>query len=201
MATAFTVLEKESIRAKLKDEAGRLASSVGMRKTSVDQLAGAAGISKGAFYKLFYESKELLFLEVFEDWHTEIYGKAREMLREKAGLRTEDCLYEVFMEMLRLMKSHSILRFMQNDLPFLLRKIPPEMLRAHYHSDDAHIRELMEDSGIRTAVTPEQISAIVHVLMYGFLNMEDTADDDAYITAKSLLIRSVCRMVVHGEES
>lgn len=60
MATAFTEQEVQIIKSKLKEAARQFAVTTGVRKTSVDQLALATGISKGAFYK-FYPSKEALF--------------------------------------------------------------------------------------------------------------------------------------------
>ena len=75
MATAFTEQEKQQILRRLRQEARRCASHIGMKKTTVDQLAESAGISKGAFYK-FYPTKEALFLEVLEEWHSELYEKA-----------------------------------------------------------------------------------------------------------------------------
>ena len=65
MPKAFSEHEKETIRAQLREKARKLFEKQGLKKTTVDELAQAAGISKGAFY-LFYESKEELFLEILE---------------------------------------------------------------------------------------------------------------------------------------
>lgn len=73
MAKAFTEQEADIILQNLKTSARRYAASRGVRKTTVDELAREAGISKGAFYK-FYPSKEMLFFEILEDMHTEIYA-------------------------------------------------------------------------------------------------------------------------------
>ena len=70
---AFTDNQNETIRRDLIREARRCGVSIGMRKTSVEQLADAVGISKGSFYK-FFPSKELLFFAVLEDIHTVVYA-------------------------------------------------------------------------------------------------------------------------------
>ena len=57
---AFTDYETEQLRKALLKETRRCAVTLGMKKTSVDQLTKAVGIAKGSFYK-FYESKEMLF--------------------------------------------------------------------------------------------------------------------------------------------
>lgn len=49
---AFTNYESQQIREALLKEARRCAVTLGMRKTSVEQLTQAAGISKGSFYLL-----------------------------------------------------------------------------------------------------------------------------------------------------
>ncbi|WP_462408331.1 TetR/AcrR family transcriptional regulator, partial [Gemmiger formicilis] len=53
---AFTDEQNEQIRNDLIREARRCGITIGMRKTSVEQLTEAVGISKGSFYK-FFESK------------------------------------------------------------------------------------------------------------------------------------------------
>ena len=55
---AFTDYETEQLRKALLKETRRCAVTLGMKKTSVDQLTKAVGIAKGSFYK-FYESKEM----------------------------------------------------------------------------------------------------------------------------------------------
>ena len=57
---AFTDYETEQLRKALLKETRHCAVTLGMKKTSVDQLTKAVGIAKGSFYK-FYESKERSF--------------------------------------------------------------------------------------------------------------------------------------------
>ena len=75
MALAFTAEQMADIRSSLRDSARRHAISVGLKKTSLDMLTADAGISKSSFYK-FYESKEMLFLEVSMEWETSILSAA-----------------------------------------------------------------------------------------------------------------------------
>ena len=82
---AFTDYETEQLRKALLKETRRCAVTLGMKKTSVDQLTKAVGIAKGSFYK-FYESKEMLFFAVLEGIHAELYGIADHALSETDGL-------------------------------------------------------------------------------------------------------------------
>jgi AcrR family transcriptional regulator len=63
MPKAFTEQEKELIRKRLLEQGHKQFSAYGLRKTNIEELAEASGISKGAFY-LFYTSKEALFMDV-----------------------------------------------------------------------------------------------------------------------------------------
>ena len=83
---AFTDYETEQLRKALLKETRRCAVTLGMKKTSVDQLTKAIGIAKGSFYK-FYESKEMLFFAVLENIHTELYGVADRALGEADSCR------------------------------------------------------------------------------------------------------------------
>ncbi len=82
---AFTDEQNEMIRKDLIREAWRCGVTIGMRKTSVEQLTNSVGISKGSFYK-FFDSKELLFFAVLEDIHTECFAAAAEVLTEECGI-------------------------------------------------------------------------------------------------------------------
>ena len=82
---AFTDYETEQLRKALLKETRRCAVTLGMKKTSVDQLTKAVGIAKGSFYK-FYESKEMLFFAVLENIHSELYGVADHALSEANDL-------------------------------------------------------------------------------------------------------------------
>ena len=81
---AFTNYETEQLHKALLKETRRCAVTLGMKKTSVDQLTKAVGIAKGSFYK-FYESKEMAFFAVLESIHSELYGVALLWLPRRCG--------------------------------------------------------------------------------------------------------------------
>ena len=74
MPKAFSEHEKETIRAQMREKAKKLFEKQGIKKTSVDELAQAVDISKGAFYH-FYESKEELFIEILEGLEADFRGR------------------------------------------------------------------------------------------------------------------------------
>ena len=144
---AFTDNQNETIRRDLIREARRCGVSIGMRKTSVEQLADAVGISKGSFYK-FFPSKELLFFAVLEDIHTECFAAAQASLQETAELPPANRAAEAILATCGWLSETQALVFVENDAEFLLRRLPDEVKTAHYHDDETHIRLLLEKYGL-----------------------------------------------------
>ena len=155
---AFSAEENAAIRETLLREARRCAVTLGLRKTSVEQLTEAAGISKGLFYK-YFASKELLFFEVLEDIHSEVYQVAEQALEEGKDLPPDEriardslrqCLRgtsPLAMACSRLSEIGAM-KFIEEDSAYLLRRIPAQVKAEHYHSDEVHIRDLLEESGL-----------------------------------------------------
>ena len=57
---AFTDYETEQLHKALLKETRRCAVTLGMKKTSVDQLTKAVGIAKGSFYKFYEQTMNLV---------------------------------------------------------------------------------------------------------------------------------------------
>jgi len=140
---AFTEEQNETIRRDLIREARCCGVTVGMRKTSVEQLTEAAGISKGSFYK-FFDSKELLFFAVLEDIHTECFAAAQKSLQENAAIDPASRTAAAILAACRWLSETNAFVFIENDAEFLLHRLPEEVKTAHYHDDEAHIRLLLE---------------------------------------------------------
>src|SRR5437762_14151525 len=74
MPKGFSEREREIIREKLLAKGKEYFGAHGVKKTNVEDLARAAGISKGAFYA-FYDSKEELYFDIL--------GRARGGIQER----------------------------------------------------------------------------------------------------------------------
>ena len=140
---AFTEEQNETIRRDLIREARCCGGTVGMRKTSVEQLTEAVGISKGSFYK-FFDSKELLFFAVLEDIHTECFAAAQKSLQENAAIDPASRTAAAILAACRWLSETKAFVFIENDAEFLLHRLPEEVKTAHYHDDEMHIRLLLE---------------------------------------------------------
>ena len=140
---AFTEEQNETIRRDLIREARCCGVTVGMRKTSVEQLTEAVGISKGSFYK-FFDSKELLFFAVLEDIHTECFAAAQKSLQENAAIDPASRTAAAILAVCRWLSETKAFVFIENDAEFLLHRLPEKVKTAHYHDDETHIRLLLE---------------------------------------------------------
>jgi AcrR family transcriptional regulator len=80
MPRAFTADEATAIRAKLLAAGEESFARMGIRRTTVEELARAAGISKGAFYK-FFDTKESLFLALLEDHEIRAHAEVEAAVR------------------------------------------------------------------------------------------------------------------------
>ena len=144
---AFTEEQNETIRRDLIREARCCGVTVGMRKTSVEQMTEAVGISKGSFYK-FFDSKELLFFAVLEDIHTECFAAAQKSLQENAAIDPASRTAAAILAACRWLSETKAFVFIENDAEFLLHRLPEEVKTAHYHDDETHIRLLLEKYGL-----------------------------------------------------
>ena len=140
---AFTDYETEQLRKALLKETRHCAVTLGMKKTSVDQLTKAVGIAKGSFYK-FYESKEMAFFAVLESIHSELYGVADQALSETASLPTSERVAKAILAVCKRLSDTGDMIFIENDAKLLLQRLPEEVKKVHYHDDETHIRQLLE---------------------------------------------------------
>lgn len=191
MAIPFSKNKKDEIAEKLKEGAIASAAEIGMKKTSVDSLVAYAGISKGAFYN-FFKSKDELFLEVVEDWHTEIYGAALECLIQNNGMPYKNKAAKAILQACVMMYKYSVMKFIKEDLPQLLENIDGTELMGRYHGDEVHIKEVIKFSGIKLLVTDEDAVNTIKNLAFTVLN----ADMKGYWYAQKIMINSVCDFIV-----
>ena len=175
MPKGFTENEKKLIGERLLEQGYRQFSAYGLKKTSVEELAAAAGISKGAFY-LFYESKEALFMDVIELAETRFRLELLEAI-DLPGPSPRARLLGVFQKAFDLLKTIPILKiFTGSDYDLLFRRVPAEKLQQHLANDEVFIEELLErcrKAGLPIRAQVEEISGLLYALVLTTLHEDD----------------------------
>ena len=197
MPKGFTQREKTLIRAKLLAAGTELFSLYGVKKTNVEELTQAAGISKGAFY-LFYESKEALFFELVRQFEAEY---REQILRDLA--RADLAPRQRFKEMLR----GALIRWKENPLfahfgndeyEYMARKLPQEQIEAHLHSDvefSARFIAACRRAGMEIEASPKLVTGLMRAVV--FLNLhEDDIGSDVHADVVAILIDQIAGYLV-----
>lgn len=117
---------------------------VGIKKTTVDELAKAARIPKGTFY-LFYSSKEQLVFEVIMQWHEQIHQNIINAFTAMGNRFTADELTEVVCRGFQAMNETALPALMRTgELDTLIRKLPEQIVQEHFKQDDDQLSYLFD---------------------------------------------------------
>jgi len=195
MAQPFSPQQRDAIREKLKESARKYAVSTGVKKTSLDMLTADAGISKSSFYK-FYDSKELLFLEIAADWESQIIAAVNESLTKDAAAGLDDKRRSAHSAYTAFTTIHTlgICNFLCDDLPELARFIPEEDARTHYLSSAQGIFDMLRRAKIHFSQSDETVLAAIRILYLSIININRIGTD--FFPALHLLVIGACEELV-----
>ena len=197
MPKAFSEQEKEVIRAQLREKGKAVFEMYGLKKTTVDELTVDVGVSKGAFY-LFYESKEMLFMDILEQMEKDIQTRILDFVINPAenahqNLRTMLLRFLVTWDDFPLLKN-----FSKSDFDYLVRKIPAERAMKHADSDTEFTQEFInkiEREGIAVSASPRVVSNLVKSLFFIGLHRDDLGEA-AYLETMDVLTDLVAGYIV-----
>ena len=175
MPKGFTEYEKELISKRLIEQGYRLFSAYGLKKTNLDEIAAAAGISKGAFY-LFYDSKEALFMDCAELAEVRFRQEILAII-DLPGPSPRARFLAVLKRAFNLIKTIPLLQFFTgSDYDLLFRRIPQEKLQEHLSSDQVFFDELFtrcQNAGIPIRVQSSQVLSLLYPLVIAYLREDD----------------------------
>jgi AcrR family transcriptional regulator len=167
MPKGFTESEREYLRKMLIDKAGQLFSTYGLKKTNVEEIARAVGISKGAFY-LFFPSKEILFMHVLEEMEERFRSEILSAIPtpgESEHTRLASLLKHAFALFDRL----PLLQILSGiDYITIFRAVSPDLLKEHLTSDHEFIRILIQtcqENNIQIRLSPEEFLGLLYPLV------------------------------------
>jgi AcrR family transcriptional regulator len=175
MPKGYSEREKEIIRTRLLENGRKAFITFGLRKTNIEDLTRAVGISKGAFY-LFYESKEELFMDVIEaaelQFRQQVFAEV-----ELPGPSPRSRLKHVLHTAFSIWKSVPILKQVtQAEYSLFLEKMPPEKVREHLQSDREFIEVLIQrcqQAGIFISAGGDQIAGLMNAMFFVSLHEDD----------------------------
>jgi AcrR family transcriptional regulator len=189
MPKAFTEREKDLISERLLEQGYKQFSAYGLKKTNIEELAAAAGISKGAFY-IFYESKEALFMDVVELAEKRFRQEVLAVV-DLPGSSPRARLFAVLKKAFTLLKTMPLLQFLTgSDYDLLYRRVPAEKFQEHLANDRVFIEELVtrcRQAGIPIQVQAEEVSGLLYALMFTILHEEDFGPNNLVGTVDILL--------------
>jgi AcrR family transcriptional regulator len=179
MPRGFSEREKEGIRDNLLDKGRVFLTTYGVKKTNVEDLTRAVGISKGAFY-LFYASKEELFFEVlgrFEDeYHAELLKVA-----VQPGVSSQSQVQDFLKRAFSVWRTNPLFtHFSQEEYEHLVRKLPEEKVRANLHKDRIFVGRLLDqwrDHGVVVGCSPEMFLGLMRALFFISLHEQELGPD------------------------
>lgn len=199
MPRPFSEPERDVIRRQLRESAQRLFETRGLRKTSIDEIVRAAGISKGAFY-LFYPSKEALCLDVLEGIEAELRNSVLEQTLVKKG-NARRRVGAILQGFLTSWEAYPLLRtFDQADYAYLVRRLPPEQARAHAARDNAFIEmftQKLKREGLTVKASPRVVVNLLRSLFWVGLHRQDLGEAD-YADTMTILTDLVAAHITGG---
>jgi AcrR family transcriptional regulator len=139
----FSGAERERIRGRLYEEGERLFAARGVRRTTVDEIARAAGIAKGSFYR-FAASKEEFFFDLLEHAEAGIRAEIEQALA-RAGADREERIRVVLERAAGVMHERPLFRILTDpeELAYLARGVPAGRLAEHAQGDAAYFERVL----------------------------------------------------------
>ncbi|WP_400246787.1 TetR/AcrR family transcriptional regulator [Niallia sp. JL1B1071] len=202
MPRGFNEQEKQKIFETLIDEGKRLFSRFGLKKTSVGELAKAAGIAPGSFYT-FFDSKEALFFEIMEKEEDKIRSRFIQLdLTREADIK--ESLKRFLFQMLSMVEENELFRQLLLDKNYdaLLRKLPPQKLEEHLHRDSDSIGVILskwKEIGIAQGIEEDAIAGLFRALFTISLHKQEVGEEIYPKTMELLMDLIVEGLIKKGE--
>lgn len=198
MTRHFTEQEREVIRRKLIEKGRELFSMLGIKKTSVDDLTQAAGISKGSFYS-FFGSKEELYLDVIEAEEASIREQFMAHVISDNAV-TRETIKRFILAGLHVMETNPLLRRMYDKDEFeqVLRKVPADRLAQHVKDDEDWLTVLIsgwQAQGLIIDADARAIAGAIKLIIASSL-LKDSIGGDTYPESIDLLVEIVAAGLV-----
>ncbi len=171
MPKIFTPSERDRIEKRLLETAAECLASYGVRRTTVDEITAGAHIAKGSFY-LFYDSKEDLFLSLFDSFVLSLEDDYLGMLQELDENHIVTSLTRIFSHIATRFRDEGIFRFLDSGNRELIeRKVSQKRMEAVKKNMEKSFYQLFsyfsidDEKDIRSFM--DAYRAILSLFLYG----------------------------------
>jgi len=172
---AFSENEKGLINRRLLEQGYRLFTAHGLKKTNIEEIATAAGISKSSFYA-FYPSKEALLMEVMEEAERRLRKELLAVV-DQPGPSPRARLLTILKKAFDLFDTLPLLQIINgSDYELIFQRIPHETMQEHLANDMAFFAELTarcHAAGIPVRMPAEKIIGLLYPLVLAYLHKND----------------------------
>lgn len=180
MPRGFTEQEKLNIRSRLLAIGKESFGLYGIKKTSVEELAKSAGISKGAFYQ-FYDSKESLYFEIIRNYEQGQHDQMHNILSQQCD--DEQALFKsVLKSILFAVDSDPFLKRLlsKSEYEYLWQKFTPEQIEEAMEADidfSTKLIDVWRAKGKLKIDNPELITGTFRAIFAIFLHKIDIGEE------------------------
>jgi len=202
MPKSFTIEERRAISRNLLEKGRELFSTYGLKKTTIDDITDEVGIAKGSFYN-FFESKEVLYYEVFLQEEKRLRGKA--LMSLSSGDLTPARFKQFLVRTLEVIDQSPTIRrmYLENEYQILMRRLPQEYRDNHTSEDIASLTPLIkkwQSDGKMVKLDPEVITGMIRAFFVLVLHKKDLGEE--YFSATiELLAESIANRLIPEKDS
>ncbi|MCF7824923.1 MAG: TetR/AcrR family transcriptional regulator [Candidatus Marinimicrobia bacterium] len=175
MPKIFSDNDRKLIKDKLIEAGSHKFQRFGLRKTSVAELAQAAGIAKGTFYH-FFQSKEDLCMEIFDREQSQISQDIDRILEEQD--QAETAFKAVLDYSLTFIINNSLIQRLRalNEMPLLARGIDKARLEEYLSHDiglSKTIIQSLKKKGAEIDISPPILAGIMRAMVMTAVHEEE----------------------------
>jgi AcrR family transcriptional regulator len=193
MPRGFSDQEKEYIRSRLVETGKSQFERFGLKKTNIEEITKAVGISKGAFY-IFFDSKEALFMEVLETIEIQFRETLfTDIFPEDVPPKT--AFKDFLLRALNELDAEPLLKQVgKEEYEMLIRKLPPERVLEHTDNDLRYFSEFYkqyQNTGIFKQEDPNAFGNLLKGLYLLNIHKEDFDDEQSHHQMMALLVEMI----------
>lgn len=160
---AFSERERKAIEASMLKVGAALLRKKGIRQVTVEDIAKGVNIAKGSFYS-FYNSREELFWAIIKLEEKQLLDKISDVAAEDIDIKTkvQRIFYDLFLQ------NDCLAYYLpQEDLDYIVRKLPPKLIQEDIDSGQNLIKTLLAICKLDESQKSIEITmAMIHSLRF-----------------------------------